>query len=187
MARDVRLIRVEIDRCRSILDQMAGRIAEPMGEPPRAGSVGKTIAAALDGLNVTDRARIRQAEEPEIPVVWPAGIVAQALGNLLRNALQSSDKGDVAIDASVLDGGRVRITIADRGCGMSPEDLARAGEPFFTTKPAGAGTGLGVFVARSAVEQLGGEFSLSSAIGAGTTATITLPANVITRPESSHG
>jgi two-component system sensor histidine kinase RegB len=187
LARDARLIRFEIDRCRSILDQMAGRIAEPMGELPRTSSVGETIAAALNGLSATDRARIRSAKEPAIPVVWPAGVVAQALVNLLRNALQASDAGDVAVDASVLADGRVRLTIADRGRGMSPDDLARAGEPFFTTKPAGSGTGLGVFVARSAAEQLGGEFSLSSAIGAGTTATLTLPANVINRPESSHG
>jgi two-component system sensor histidine kinase RegB len=63
---------------------------------------------------------------------------------------------------------------------MSPEELARAGEPFFTTRPSGTGTGLGIFVARSTAEQLGGSLSLVSAPGQGTTATLLLPADVLT-------
>jgi len=184
--RDARLIRVEIDRCRSILDQMAGRIAEPMGEAARTGTVAETIAAALDRLSATDRARVRTGRGPEIAVVWPIGIVAQAVGNLLNNALQSSAAGDVELDAAQLSGDRVRLLIRDRGKGMPPDVLARAGEPFFTTKPAGSGTGLGVFVARSAVEQLGGNFTLSSTLGEGTSAEIRLPRDVTSRPEAPH-
>jgi two-component system sensor histidine kinase RegB len=186
IARDARLIRLEIDRCRSILDQMAGQFAEPMGEAPQTATAGATIAAALERLNASERARIRAAPGPEIAVVWPAGVVAQAVGNLLKNALQSSMAGDVDVDAALLSGDRVRLLIRDRGQGMSPEVLARAGEPFFTTKPSGSGTGLGVFVARSAVEQLGGEFTLSSTLGEGTTAEIRLPRDVTSRLEARH-
>jgi two-component system sensor histidine kinase RegB len=186
IARDARLIRIEIERCRSILDQMAGRIAEPMGESPQAGSVGQTIATALDRLSAGERTRVRAASGPEIAVVWPSGIVAQAVGNLLKNALQSSSAGDVELDAALVAGNRVRLLIRDRGRGMSPSVLARVGEPFFTTKPAGSGTGLGVFVTRSAVEQLGGGFTLSSTLGDGTTAEITLPRDVTSRPEAPH-
>jgi two-component system sensor histidine kinase RegB len=186
IARDARLIRVEIDRCRSILDQMAGQFAEPMGEAPRTATAGETIAAALERLSAAERARIRGARGPEIAVVWPSGVVAQAVGNLVKNALQSSTTGEVNVDAALLSGDRVRVLIRDRGQGMSPDVLARAGEPFFTTKPAGSGTGLGVFVARSAVEQLGGEFTLSSTLGEGTTAEIRLPRDVTSRPEARH-
>lgn len=62
---------------------------------------------------------------------------------------------------------------------MSTEQLARAGEPFFTTKPPGVGTGLGLFVARSSIEQLGGSLSLASSAGQGTTATVLLPRDVV--------
>jgi two-component system sensor histidine kinase RegB len=62
---------------------------------------------------------------------------------------------------------------------MTPEHLARAGEPFFTTKAPGIGTGLGLFVARSSIEQLGGTFSLTSVPGHGTTAHIVLPLDVV--------
>ena len=70
---------------------------------------------------------------------------------------------------------RLVFEIADRGAGISPEMLARVGEPFFTTKPAGQGMGLGIFLARAIVERLGGELSIRSAPGAGTTATLWLP------------
>jgi two-component system sensor histidine kinase RegB len=62
---------------------------------------------------------------------------------------------------------------------MTPDELARAGEPFFTTKPPGSGTGLGLFVARSAIEQLGGKLTLESRRDEGTTATILLDRDVV--------
>jgi len=70
----------------------------------------------------------------------------------------------------------VRIVVADEGPGMSADVLARAGEPFFTTKAPGSGMGLGLFLARSLAEQLGGTLSLDSTTGRGTRATLELPA-----------
>jgi two-component system sensor histidine kinase RegB len=70
----------------------------------------------------------------------------------------------------------VEIEVADRGAGMDPDVLARAGEPFFTTKEPGTGSGLGLFLARALVEQLGGALDLESEPGRGTTARIVLPA-----------
>jgi len=180
LADDARLIRAEIDRCRGILDQMAGRISEPMGEAPRQLALRDVMAAALDRFSAAERARITTAGTDDLRVVWPAAVVAQGVGNLVRNALQASaDGAPVEIEASLLANARVRITVLDRGTGMAPDVLARAGEPFFTTKPPGSGTGLGVFVTRSSVEQLGGELTLSSIAGHGTSATITLPRDVI--------
>jgi len=177
---DAQLIRAEADRCRRLLDQMAGQMAEPMGEAPRAAELDAVLSAAVTNLSPADRARVTVQAESGATVVWPVGVVAQAIVNVLRNALQASapDKASARVEAMPVPGGRVRIVTTDRGRGMAPEELARAGEPFFTTKPPGVGTGLGLFVTRSSVEQLGGTFELTSAVGTGTTATILLPRDV---------
>jgi two-component system, sensor histidine kinase RegB len=71
--------------------------------------------------------------------------------------------------------GVVQFVVADHGPGVSPEVLRRIGEPFFTTKAPGQGMGLGVFLARTIVERLGGDLQLRSEAGRGTTAIIAVP------------
>ena len=70
---------------------------------------------------------------------------------------------------------RLARAFVDRGSGMAQAVLARAGEPFFTTKEPGRGMGLGLFLTRTLVERLGGELLLSSEAGAGTRALVRLP------------
>jgi signal transduction histidine kinase/ActR/RegA family two-component response regulator len=69
----------------------------------------------------------------------------------------------------------VVLSVADTGCGMTPEVLARAFDPFFTTKPPGEGTGLGLSMTYGFVQQSGGHVQISSAVGQGTTVRIYLP------------
>lgn len=77
----------------------------------------------------------------------------------------------------------VVIEVEDNGTGMSEEVLARIGEPFFTTKPRGRGTGLGLTTAWDTVRRLGGDMTCQSFVGTGTTFTISLPRH-ITQPSS---
>ncbi len=72
-------------------------------------------------------------------------------------------------------GARVRLVLTDTGAGMSPDVLARASEPFFTTKEPGQGTGLGLAMARGFAEQSGGGFAIASAPGLGTTVSLWFP------------
>ena len=72
-------------------------------------------------------------------------------------------------------GAYVRLDLADTGTGMSAATLARASEPFFTTKPPGQGTGLGLAMARGFAEQSNGGFALRSTPGQGTTVTLWFP------------
>ncbi len=78
-------------------------------------------------------------------------------------------------DPPLAPGQYVRITIADTGTGMDAATLARATEPFFTTKPKGRGTGLGLSMAKGFAEQSGGAFAIESGLGQGTTVTLWLP------------
>ncbi|WP_135467074.1 response regulator [Crenalkalicoccus roseus] len=72
-------------------------------------------------------------------------------------------------------GAYLRIMVSDTGEGMAPEVLARAAEPFFTTKPQGKGTGLGLAMAKGFAEQSGGALALESAPGRGTKVSLWLP------------
>ena len=178
---DARLIRAETDRCRKILDDMAGESGQPAGQTPRASSLDEIVDALRARLAPAETARVQFHVNGNDRVVWPVDVIARAVGNLVRNALQASSE-PVQLAAATTGDGRIRLTVTDQGHGMSPEQLGRAGEPFFTTKPAGVGTGLGLFVARSSIEQLGGSLSLASAAGRGTTATIVLPKDVLRQP-----
>ena len=71
--------------------------------------------------------------------------------------------------------GYVRLEVKDSGAGMDAATLAHAAEPFFTTKAAGKGTGLGLAMARGFALQSGGGFSIASSVGVGTTVTMWLP------------
>jgi signal transduction histidine kinase len=68
------------------------------------------------------------------------------------------------------------VEVIDAGRGMAPDEAARAGEPFFTTKPTGSGLGLGLFLARAFADQMGGTLQWRSAVGQGTSVTLELPA-----------
>lgn len=77
--------------------------------------------------------------------------------------------------AGVSSGIYVRLSVADDGIGMSSAVLARAGEPFFTTKDVGKGTGLGLPMVKAFADHSGGGFAIESSAGAGTTAMLWLP------------
>jgi two-component system NtrC family sensor kinase len=97
--------------------------------------------------------------------------------NLLLNAAEAThSKSDrrVVVSTSV-DGGYVRLVVADNGEGIPPENLARIFHPFFTTKPEGKGVGLGLAVSYGIIEAHGGDIEVTSKVGEGTTFTVSLP------------
>jgi signal transduction histidine kinase len=111
----------------------------------------------------------------------------EALLNLAANAIEATPPGgSVTIELGAAeDAAGHEITVRDTGRGMGAEELARLGTPFFTTRA--AGTGLGVVLARAAVEQHGGTLTFESAPSRGTTATILLPARPARPAGTDHG
>jgi two-component system sensor histidine kinase RegB len=109
----------------------------------------------------------------------PPRAVAQAIRGVVKNALEASPPAaEVALRVEA-DAAEWRIVVRDAGPGMDRAVLARAGEPFFTTKGGGAssgrGMGLGLFLTRVVLERLGGALEIASQPGAGTAATLRLP------------
>lgn len=87
-------------------------------------------------------------------------------------------EGQIKISAANRDG-RVRIAITDNGCGISPADQQKLFSPFFTTKPVGQGTGLGLAVSYAIIDKMGGTIAVESLEGLGTTFSIYLPITAV--------
>jgi signal transduction histidine kinase/ActR/RegA family two-component response regulator len=160
--------------------------------------LGHTLGAAV---NVQVRS---QAGLPRL--LADKGQLETALVNLATNARDAMPEGGrlvLAAETEIVSphgpapapglapGRYVRLTVADTGVGMDAATLARASEPFFTTKAIGVGTGLGLPMAKGFAEQSGGGLHTESRPGEGTTVTLWLPeagaasTNVDARPENS--
>lgn len=104
-----------------------------------------------------------------------AGLMSQALLNIIQNALQSRQGGLEVKIASRYDDVGIEIIISDNGCGIAAENLSRVFDPFFTTRDVGSGTGMGLTVAREIIREAGGTIQIFSQEGAGTSVSIRLP------------
>ena len=145
--------------------------AEPVALEPLLESMQHLLAHTL-GPNV----RMLVAAGPGLPpVLADRGQLETVLVNLATNARDAMPDGGTLTLQATLDDDRVRLAVADDGAGMDETTLGRASEPFFTTKPQGKGTGLGLAMARGFAEQSGGAFSIRSALGAGTVVELWLP------------
>lgn len=103
----------------------------------------------------------------------------QIFMNLLINASHAIDQQGVITITTRHQDEQILISFADSGCGISPEHLSRIFEPFFTTKDIGKGTGLGLSIAFELVKKHGGDISVTSQVGDGTTFTLQLPCSKV--------
>lgn len=168
---DVRLIRSQVDRCQHILqgmrthspggDELApvdlATVLEHLGEGPWGDRLDLEIEPACHSHRV------------------PGKVLIRILENLLGNAFDASPAEERVRIVTRTSGTWLLLSVADRGTGMSEAIVARAFDPFFTTKAPGKGMGLGLHLARTAAEQLGGAVDLQSALGRGTVVTLHLP------------
>jgi two-component system NtrC family sensor kinase len=99
----------------------------------------------------------------------------QVFMNLLQNAFHAVEsEGSIRVK-TCCDDNNVFVEIADNGCGIAPEHLSKIFEPFFTTKPVGKGTGLGLSISYDIIKMHGGEISVESVVGKGTTFRVRIP------------
>lgn len=116
--------------------------------------------------------------------------LGQVFINLLINAAQSLPEGDtsaheIRLITSTDAQGRAVIQVSDTGAGIPADVLDRIFDPFFTTKPVGVGTGLGLSICHTIVTGMGGEITVDSKVGHGTTFRVVLPAAAAVQEEAA--
>jgi signal transduction histidine kinase len=123
---------------------------------------------------------------PEITL--PPHQLELSLMNLVINARDAMPKGGkITLTASHnMDDGTLVFEIGDQGHGMDGDTIAKARQPFFTTKSKQNGTGLGLYMASRFAAQCGGELKIDSKLGVGTTVAITLPIDAVRTRKKMH-
>lgn len=172
----LRVIRRETDRCSHVLDQLSGRAAPASSADIRIEpeALARDVRVRLGEARAA-RLEVSLPSKPR-PIAAPAEPLRQVVVALLQNAFDASQP-DQHVTLRVDQAAGVRLEVVDEGHGMSDELTARVGEPFVTTKPEGAGLGLGLFLARGFAEQMGGALHVRSAVGRGTSVVLELPAS----------
>ena len=114
--------------------------------------------------------------DPDTGTIWSdAYQFRQVLINLLTNSIHATDAGGRITIILGAVGDKVKLTVRDNGHGIPKENMKKIFEPFFSTKPPGEGTGLGLFVTRGIVEKLCGSIEVESRLGDGTRFYVNLP------------
>ncbi|MGC9307218.1 MAG: PAS domain S-box protein, partial [Thermoplasmatota archaeon] len=175
---ELEVIHREVDNASAIVKQVLGfsRLDEMDLQPIDLASV---VTEVVDA--VRDTTPIKVAIEVSVAA---AGVMAdehqlyRAFVNLVKNAVLARDPDKESHHVTITSettGSKVVVTIADTGVGMDSEIQAQADTPFFTTRPPGEGTGLGLYIARWIIERQGGTIDIESEPGQGTMVTVTLP------------
>lgn len=143
------------------------------------------VSDVLSMLQVSGRTKrvtiMTQAPEEPVRVAMSRTKLEQIFVNLVTNAADAvidlpPEERLIRVEVSEdAEKGRARCLVEDGGKGMAPEVLARVFETYFTTKPSGKGTGLGLPVVKSLLESVGGHIEIDSAIGKGTAVRFDIP------------
>ncbi|WP_233166274.1 ATP-binding protein [Archangium sp. Cb G35] len=138
-------------------------------------------AVMLAANEIKHRARLKREYGPMPHVKGNEGRLCQVFLNLVVNAAQAipegaAEKNEIRLVTREGEQGRIIAEVQDTGAGIPAEVMGRIFDPFFTTKPVGVGTGLGLSICHGIITSLGGEISVESQPGRGTTVRVVLPA-----------
>ena len=150
-------------------------------EPPGPVDVNPLMESSLRMANneIRHRARVVRQYGLVPAVASNEARLGQVFLNLLVNASQALPDGRVELNEILVstrrEGDRVIIEVTDTGMGIPPEVVGRVFDAFFTTKAVGAGTGLGLAISHRLVANMGGELTVESRVGQGSTFRVSLP------------
>jgi two-component system, NtrC family, sensor kinase len=181
----IQQIKHQVDRCAEITQAILkfGRKGEPKVETVDLHSYIPEVITMVAKKASVHGIALKQTIAAELhPVAMDPGQLQQVMVNLLNNAIDAiiarhgTSGGELTVESRPLGNNHFEIRVSDNGVGISPENLNKIFSPFFTTKPVGKGTGLGLAVCYGIINKMGGEMSVTSTENVGTTFAIRLPA-----------
>jgi signal transduction histidine kinase len=178
---DKALLKIEnsVKRARNITHQLLGTVRKSndlLVEVDLSELISEIISLFHKEIKDRNIEVTREATKGIEPIWTDPDQLRQVLINLLSNAIHAiSDQGRITIQADSNAEGAT-ISVSDTGTGIPKERLEKIFEPFFSTKPPGEGTGLGLFVTREIIDKLGGSIAVDSRVGHGSRFTVRIPA-----------
>lgn len=178
--KDVEVIVSETKRCRELLKNLLNfsRESEPHKKPSLINDIVEVVISLISNNVYFEKVALVKDLAGNLPeIMVDANQIEQVLMNLAMNAAEAINDGGKIIMHTRLseDGTQIITQVTDTGCGISEENLHKIFDPFFTTKEVGKGTGLGLAVSYGIIKRHGGQISVESRVGSGTTFTIMLP------------
>ncbi len=174
-------IREQVDRISRIIQGLLN-IARPGRKTRAPVALDVLLDATLGFLSEKLEARgveVVRSYEEAAPVLGDPERLQQLFLNLFLNAADAMPQGgELRVGLRPASAGEVEVCVADTGAGIAAGDLPNIFDPFFTSKPAGEGSGLGLAVAQGIVADHGGTIDVASEVGRGTQFRIVLPAKV---------
>jgi len=183
--RDSTILAAQIDACRETLARLlasAGRAGTRGGGPVELDAFVEALLARFRATRPGVTLAVRTESVTPAPRIFADDSLGQALMNLLNNAADVSP--NVAVTLGWNDD-ELHLTVDDEGPGIPPAALAKLGREFFTTKPPGEGTGLGLLLTATVIGRLGGAVRWSNRAEGGARADVRLPLVAFTLQESS--
>jgi two-component system NtrC family sensor kinase len=184
--KDLKLIRENAEKATNIVTDLL-KFSRQSTPEMKYGDLRETVETTLRLTSYLLRKNqitlVTELSKQPIMAVYDSQQIEQVLINLIHNAIQAMPaSGSLKV---TLEGTEksVSISIQDTGVGIPPENINRIFDPFYTTKPAGEGTGLGLSVSYGIVSCHGGRIEVESTYGQGSTFTIILPLKPPQRPE----
>jgi len=172
----IEVARAEVSRLDSIISQFL-RAIRPTHPQLRPENVNSIVEEAVRFFAPEIKSRdivVEQELRSDLPLIeLDRDQMKQAFYNVIKNSFEAMKARGILRIRTDKDDSHVIIRFADRGGGISPENLSRVFEPYFTTKS--SGTGLGLLIVRRIVREHGGELSIESSEGKGLILTIRLP------------
>lgn len=174
-----RIVSQEVGKINDLVQHLLefAKPSPPQKQPARVSELIDETVEFLQGTLLNKQIEVVRAYTKQDEVTVDPGQMKQVFLNVLLNSIEAMERPGCISISSVMENGHLEVMVADTGPGIPKKDLPHVFDPFYTTKP--MGTGLGLSVAHSIVQEHGGRVAIESDVGRGTTVRIQLPVSEV--------